>query len=210
MGNKEQPERSETSVNREDHRIESADVSPEPADAAAAGPETPAAPDEEVIDVDALMAAVDEANGRADDYWNTLLRTRAEMENLRKRCARELDQARKYAVERFATELLAVKDSLEMGVDAAGGETEAVKLREGTELTLKMLSRVMEKFNISGIDPQGQPFDAARHQAMTLQENSEVPPNTVVAVMQKGYALNERLLRPAMVIVSKAPEADAG
>ncbi|MBA2408873.1 MAG: nucleotide exchange factor GrpE [Gammaproteobacteria bacterium] len=206
MGNKQQPEPPATGVNGEDQRFDAADASPAPAETAA-GPETPAADDEEVIDIGALMAALDEANARADEYWNTLLRARAEMENLRKRSARELEQAHKYAVERFATELLAVKDSLEMGVDAAGGETEAVKLREGTELTLKMLGRVLEKFNISEIDPHGQAFDAARHQAMTLQENSELPPNTVVAVMQKGYTLNERLLRPAMVIVSKAPEA---
>jgi molecular chaperone GrpE len=104
---------------------------------------------------------------------------------------------------------LAVKDSLELGVDAASGKTDAEKLREGIELTLKMLVQVMEKFNIEEIDPKGAPFDPTRHQAMTMQENQELPPNTVVAVMQKGYALNERLLRPAMVIVSKAPEEGA-
>lgn len=204
MGDKEQPERSEHTVNGEDPRFEAAEVSSGHTGAAApeAGPET-----EEAVDIDALMAAVDEANARADEYWNTLLRTRAEMENLRKRSARELEQAHKYALERFASELLAVRDSLEMGVDAASGETDAAKLREGTELTLKMLGRAMENFNIEEIDPQGQPFDAERHQAMTMQENSELPPNTVVAVMQKGYALNDRLLRPAMVIVSRAPDA---
>jgi molecular chaperone GrpE len=160
---------------------------------------------EQRIDVTALQAELEAARARADDYWNKLVRTQAEMENLRKRSARELEQAHRYAVERFATELLAVKDSLEMGVDAASNEIESEKLREGTELTLRMLVRAMEKFNIEEINPQGQPFDPARHQAMTTQENSQLPPNTVVAVLQKGYAIGERLLRPAMVIVSKGP-----
>jgi molecular chaperone GrpE len=160
---------------------------------------------EQRTDVIALHAELEAARARADDYWNKLVRTQAEMENLRKRSARELEQAHRYAVERFATELLAVKDSLEMGVDAASNEIESEKLREGTELTLRMLVRAMEKFNIEEINPQGQPFDPARHQAMTTQENSQLPPNTVVAVLQKGYAIGERLLRPAMVIVSKGP-----
>jgi molecular chaperone GrpE len=160
---------------------------------------------EQRIDVTALQAELEAARARADDYWNKLVRTQAEMENLRKRSARELEQAHRYAVERFATELLAVKDSLEMGVDAASNEIEPEKLREGTELTLRMLVRAMEKFNIEEINPQGQPFDPARHQAMTTQENPQLPPNTVVAVLQKGYAIGERLLRPAMVIVSKGP-----
>jgi molecular chaperone GrpE len=160
---------------------------------------------EQRTDVTALQAELEAARARADDYWNKLVRTQAEMENLRKRSARELEQAHRYAVERFATELLAVKDSLEMGVDAASNEIEPEKLREGTELTLRMLVRAMEKFNIEEINPQDQPFDPARHQAMTTQENSQLPPNTVVAVLQKGYAIGERLLRPAMVIVSKGP-----
>lgn len=158
------------------------------------------------IDAAALRGELEDARAKADDYWNRLLRLQAEMENLRKRNARELEQAHKFAVERLATELLAVKDSLEMGVNAASGNTDAEKLREGTALTLKMLSQAMEKFKIEEIDPQGQPFDPARHQAMTTQENQELRANTVVTVMQKGYVLNERLLRPAMVIVSKAPE----
>lgn len=161
---------------------------------------------QQVADVAALQSELEEVRARADDYWNRLLRMQAEMENLRKRNARELEQAHKYAVERLAIELLAVKDSLELGVEAAGSETDIGKLREGTELTLRMLNKAMEKFNIEEIDPQRQPFDPVRHQAMTLQESRELPPNTVVSVMQKGYAIGERLLRPAMVIVSKAPE----
>jgi molecular chaperone GrpE len=182
---------------------------------AAADAETPNGADDEVlspaeleetVDVDALRAELEEARAKADDYWNRLLRAQAEMENLRRRSARELEQAHRFAVERLAAELLEVRDSLEMGVEAARSETDAEKLREGSQLTLKMLTQVMKKFNIEEIDPQGAPFDPERHQAMTMQENRQLPPNTVVAVMQKGYALNDRLLRPAMVIVSKAPE----
>lgn len=174
-------------------------------DAVAAGNARPE-DDQQVGDIDALQHELEAARAKADDYWNRLLRIQAEMENLRKRNARELKQAHKYAVERLATELLAVKDSLELGVDAAASETDIGKLREGTELTLRMLNKAMEKFNVEEINPQRQPFDPARHQAMTLQESRELPPNTVVSVVQKGYAIGERLLRPAMVIVSKAPE----
>jgi molecular chaperone GrpE len=194
MANKEQFE----------HIVDSA--TDEPVSAGQGAAQTVNSEVQQLVDVNALQTELEAARAKADDYWNKLVRAQAEMENLRKRSARELEQAHKYAVERFATELLAVKDSLEMGVDAAGGEIDAEKLREGTELTLRMLVRAMEKFNIEVIDPKGQPFDPARHQAMTMQENSELPPNTVVAVMQKGYAIGERLLRPAMVIVSKVPD----
>jgi molecular chaperone GrpE len=194
-------ERVEPFINAPTDEVEDTGVGPAQVGDALAADEA-----EQDIDVAALQAELEEARAKAEEHWNKLLRVQAEMENLRKRNARELEQARRFAVERFATELLAVKDSLEMGVDAAGGETEVAKLREGTELTLRMLSKVMEKFNIEEINPERQPFDPERHQAMTLQENSELPPNTVVTVMQKGYAIGERLLRPAMVIVSKAPD----
>lgn len=194
-------ERVEPFINAPTDEVEDTGVGPAQVGDALAADEA-----EQDIDVAALQAELEEARTKAEEHWNKLLRVQAEMENLRKRNARELEQARRFAVERFATELLAVKDSLEMGVDAAGGETEVAKLREGTELTLRMLSKVMEKFNIEEINPERQPFDPERHQAMTLQENSELPPNTVVTVMQKGYAIGERLLRPAMVIVSKAPD----
>lgn len=151
------------------------------------------------------VALLEDARSKADEHWNLVLRTQAELENLRKRTARDLENAHKYGLEKFATELLAVRDSLEMGVDAATQETDPVKLREGSELTLKMLSQAMEKFGVEQIDPQGAKFDPELHQAMSAQENAEVAPNTVIAVMQKGYTLSGRLIRPAMVMVSKAP-----
>lgn len=153
----------------------------------------------------ALLSQLEEVQAQAQENRDKLLRVQAEMDNLRKRTARDVDNARKYALEKFASELLAVRDSLEMGLDAARGETDVDKIREGTELTLKMLAQVMEKFGIQPVDPQGERFDPDRHQAMSMQENAELEPNTVMTVMQKGYLLNDRLLRPAMVIVSKAP-----
>ena len=111
----------------------------------------------------------------------------------------------KYAIEKFVTELLPVKDSMEMGLGNSTDQATAEKLHEGMDLTLKMLVKVMEKFNIEEVDPQGKPFNPELHQAMTMQQSSELEPNTVASVMQKGYTLNGRLLRPAMVIVSKRP-----
>ena len=168
--------------------------------------DTATGPEPEVgeSDVEALTQALEEARAKADENWELALRTKAEMDNLRKRTERELENAHKYALEKFAGELLAVRDSLEMGVQAAG-DAEAQQLKEGSELTLKMLTQVMEKFGIEMVDPAGEKFDPERHQAMSMQEAADVEPNTVVAVMQKGYTLNDRLLRPAMVMVSKAP-----
>ena len=115
----------------------------------------------------------------------------------------DIEKAHKYGLEKFADELLPVIDSLELGLAAATEEVSADKLLEGTELTLKMLKGVMERFGINAVDPTGESFNPELHQAMTMQESAEYGPNTVIAVMQKGYTLNERLIRPAMVIVSK-------
>lgn len=132
------------------------------------------------------------------------LRARAELDNLRKRSSRELENAHKYALDRFAQELLPVRDSLELGL-ASARQTEpmdAEKLVEGSELTLKMLTAAMEKFGIHEVVPEGEKFNPDLHQAMATQQVEGVVPGTVVTVYQKGYTLNERLLRPAMVIVA--------
>lgn len=152
-----------------------------------------------------LHLMLEDARNKADEHWNQLLRVQAEMENLRRRAERDVESAHKYALEKFAAALLPVKDSLEMGLSAAsGGEGEVLtRLKEGTELTLKMLVSALEKFGIKEVDPVGQPFNPDMHQAMTMQPSADHPANTVLAVMQKGYTLNERLLRPAMVVVSK-------
>jgi len=152
-----------------------------------------------------LTVLLEDARAKADENWDQLLRTRAEMENLKRRQAMELEKAHKFALDGFVRELLAVRDSLELGHDAALDEdADIAKLREGTELTLKLLTDVMGKFGVEQIDPQGEPFNPEYHQAMTMQPKEDLPPNTVVTVVQKGYLLNGRLVRPAMVIVSAA------
>ncbi len=154
-------------------------------------------------DIDALKAQLDEANQKAEQHWDAVLRTRAEMDNLRKRQSRELENAHKYALDKIAIELLPVRDTLEMGVAAAAEEADLTKIAEGTELTLKMLTQALEKFHIAEVDPVGQKFDPDLHQAISMQEGTDQPANTVLSVMQKGYTLNDRLLRPAMVIIAK-------
>jgi molecular chaperone GrpE len=161
-------------------------------------------PVEAAATAEELQLMLEDARNKADDNWNQLLRAKAEQENLARRHERELENAHKFALERFATDILAVRDSMELGLQAANNEGADVdSLRQGTELTLKLLSDVMEKFKIVQIDPDGEPFNPEFHQAMSTQPRDDVPPNTVIAVMQKGYILNERLIRPAMVMVSQ-------
>lgn len=153
---------------------------------------------------------LEEARAKADENWDQLLRVRAEMENLKRRQANELEKAHKFALEGFVRELLQVRDSLELGHDAVQQDKGAdiAKIREGAELTLKLFADVMGKFGIERIDPQGEPFDPAYHQAMTMQPTADAAPNTVVTVIQKGYLLNGRLMRPATVIVAAAPASE--
>ncbi len=151
-----------------------------------------------------LQLMLEDARSKVDEHWNQVLRARAELENLQRRHERELENAHKFALERFASDILAVRDSMELGLDATNNEGADVNsLREGTKLTLKLLTDVMEKFQIAQIDPDGEPFNPEFHQAMSIQPRDDVPPNTVIAVMQKGYTLNGRLIRPAMVMVSQ-------
>lgn len=154
-----------------------------------------------------LEQALENAENTVRDQKDSVLRARADMENARKRAEAEIDKARKFALERFAGELLTVVDNLERALQVADASNEAVKpLIEGVELTHKSFISTIEKFGIQVIDPQGESFNPELHQAMSMQESAEVEPNSVIAVMQKGYQLNGRLLRPAMVMVSRAPE----
>jgi len=156
---------------------------------------------------DELGQLLQQAETKAQENWDKLLRVQAEMENVRRRAERDVENAHKYALEKFAAELLPVKDSLELGAAAAQQEdADLAKLREGTELTLKLLDDALGKFGINVVDPLEQPFNPEFHQAMSMIEAPDKQPNSVVAVMQKGYTLNERLLRPAMVVVAKTPE----
>ena len=156
-------------------------------------------------ELDQLRQALEAAEAKAAEHWDRVLRLQAEQENQRKRSQRELENAHKYGIEKFVAELLPVKDSLEMGLNASAESSgEVDKIREGVELTLKMLADVFEKFGIEAVNPEGEKFNPEHHQAMSMQENNDVEPNTVIGVMQKGYLLNDRLVRPAMVMVSKA------
>ena len=154
--------------------------------------------------VEAGLAA---AEAKAQENWNSYLRLAAEFDNFRKRSEREIDNARKFAVERFAQELLAVGDALEAGIRAGATGAEKV-LVEGAEATLRQLHKAFEKAGIKAIEPLSLPFDPEWHEAMVAQESAEVAPDTVMTVVQKGYSLNGRLLRPARVIVSKAPSGN--
>ncbi len=176
--------------------------------AAAAGMEPDAQAGDEELDLSAALAA---AEARAEENWNQFLRARAEMENLKRRAEKDVAAARQASLEKLAGELLAVKDSLEMGLQAAGEEgADVAKLAEGSELTLRMFNQALEKFSIEELNPEGERFDPAAHEAMAAQEADDVEPNTVLTVVQKGYRIGDRLLRPAMVIVSKAaPESGA-
>ncbi len=154
-----------------------------------------------------LLITLQDAQAKADQHWNQLLLARAETENVRRRAERDVESAHKYALEKFVRELLPVKDSLELGLAAAEGEqADLSKLREGMELTLKVFGSALEKFGVKAIEPQRDKFNPDLHQAMAMQETSDVEPNTVLTVYQKGYTLNDRLLRPAMVVVSRAAE----
>jgi molecular chaperone GrpE len=154
------------------------------------------------------VAAPTEALARAEataaDNWNRYLRAVADLDNLRKRTARDVEAARRAGVERLATELLGALDSLEMGLEAAGAAS-VENLVAGKEATLRQIRAAFEKFSIEAIDPAGQPFDPQLHEAMSMQPSAEVRPGCVLAVLQKGYRISDRLLRPARVIVAGEP-----
>jgi len=140
------------------------------------------------------------AERKAQEHYDAWMYAKAESENIRRRAAEDVSKAQKFAVERFSNEVLAVRDSLEAGLAVETATVESFK--SGMELTLKQLTSVFEKFNITEINPVGEKLDPHKHQAISMVE-SELPANTVVSVMQKGYALNDRILRPALVLVSQ-------
>ncbi|RLA35797.1 MAG: nucleotide exchange factor GrpE [Gammaproteobacteria bacterium] len=190
--------------------VESTETTKDESDAAQAAEATPEsgsdAGDDPATRLTALEAELEQARREAEEQQEQLLRTRADMDNLRKRTARDLENAHKFSLERFAMELLPVRDSLELGLDAANADgADVTKLREGSELTLKMLTTALEKSGIVEVVPEGEKFNPDLHQAMATQPSSEVDPGQVMTVYQKGYTLNDRLLRPALVIVSAAP-----
>jgi molecular chaperone GrpE len=153
-------------------------------------------------DAGELQAALAAAETRALESRDMYMRALAEIENVRKRAARDVEQAHKYAVDRFANDLVGVKDSLELGL-IAGASPET--LLAGTEATLKLLSKAFEKAGVIELDPLGEPFNPELHEAMAMQPSAEHVPDSIMQVVQKGYQLNGRLLRPARVIVARTP-----
>jgi len=173
----------------------------------------------EEVSLEELQKQLKQAQKKAEQNWDKAVRSQAEMENLKRRTQKDLENAHKYGLEKFAKELLSVIDSLELGIQASTSDLpEVVALKEGSELTIKQFETVFAKFNIEALEPIGQAFNPELHQAMTMQPSADVEPNTVINVFQKGYILNGRLIRPAMVVVSQAakpvddsdkPEADS-
>ncbi|MBD0788451.1 nucleotide exchange factor GrpE [Vibrio sp. Y2-5] len=160
--------------------------------------------DEQEAKIAQLEAALLSTEQRLKDQQDSVLRAKAEVENMRRRSEQEIDKARKFALNRFAEELLPVIDNLERAIQAADMENEAIKpVVEGVELTHKTFIGVIEKFGLKEINPEGEAFNPEFHQAMSIQESPDHESNTVMFVMQKGYELNGRVVRPAMVMVAK-------
>ncbi|MDQ7073301.1 MAG: nucleotide exchange factor GrpE [Gammaproteobacteria bacterium] len=162
-------------------------------------------PEAEVETNEDPAALLEDARNKADEHWNELLRARADMENLRRRQARDLENAHKHALDKFVTELLPIYDSMELGLNAAKGEDASIEaVREGLEMTMKMFLSSIAKFGLEQVNPaEGDDFDPELHQAMGMAPAEGVEPNKILNVAQKGFLFNGRLLRPAMVMVSQ-------
>ncbi|GAB2988891.1 nucleotide exchange factor GrpE [Psychrosphaera aestuarii] len=160
--------------------------------------------DDQIAKLEAELAA---ANAQIDAQKESVVRAAADVENIRRRAAQDVEKAHKFALEKFVNELLPVLDNMERAIEFSDKENETLKpVLEGVELTQKSFVDAVAKFGVEIVDPQGQKFNAEFHQAMAMQPSADVEPNTVIAVMQKGFTLNGRLLRPAMVMVSKAAD----
>ena len=159
-------------------------------------------------ELSALQQQLSAAEAAAQEEKDRALRIAAEMENLRRRAAQDVEKAHKFALEKFTGELLPVIDSLERALELADRNNETLKpMMEGVELTLRAMLTTVGKFGVEQVNPMGDAFDPNRHQAISMVENGNVAPNSVIAVMQKGYELNGRVIRPAMVMVARAPSA---
>jgi molecular chaperone GrpE len=156
----------------------------------------------QLVEMERLKSELVAAEERAKTHWDQYMRAVAEMDNMRKRAAKDLEGTRQFAVEKFAQDLIGVKDSLELAL-ANAGKADVASLVEGQSATLRLLAKAFEKAQIEEVNPEGQQFNPELHEAMMAQP-SDAPPNTVLAVIQRGYTLNGRLLRPARVVVSSA------
>lgn len=167
--------------------------------------------DAPVLDNAQLGLALQDAEAKADEYWNQLLLAKADLSNAQRRAERDVQNAHKFGVEKLVQALLPIKDSLDMGLTAAHEQgADITKVVEGIEITAQMFAQALEKMGVEELNPQGEKFDPEFHQAMTMQDEADVAPNTVLTVFQKGYKLSGRLMRPAMVVVSSAASGSAG
>ncbi|MCL6415445.1 nucleotide exchange factor GrpE [Aestuariirhabdus sp. Z084] len=158
--------------------------------------------------INSLKAELEAAQEEVAKVSEQALRAQADAQNVKRRAEQDVEKAHKFALEKFSADLLPVIDSLERAVDSANAEDEAQKaMVEGMQMTLKMFQDALGKYNLVALDPVGEPFDPQFHEAMSMQENADVEPGTVIAAFQKGYTLNGRLVRPAMVVVSKASQS---
>ena len=197
----------ENEVVQEEENIESTEQEVEAKAKEIQGEDSPEAAEAEnqqaELDVETLQALLEKEKEQSQANRDAALRAQAEMENLRKRTTRDIENAHKYALEKFVNELLPILDSMTLGMNAAESAENVDELREGMDLTLKMFISALEKFGVQTIDPQGEKFNPEQHEAISMQEIEGTESNTVVSVMQKGYELNGRLVRPAMVVVAK-------
>jgi molecular chaperone GrpE len=156
-------------------------------------------------EISQLRGELDAVREQLVQQRELVLRAAAELDNIRKRAARDVEQAHRYALEKFVQEVLPAVDGLEMAV-ATSAKADAASLASGQQATLKLLQKALERFAVITLDPQGEPFDPARHEAMAMQDSPTAEPHSVLQVVQRGYELNGRLLRPARVIVARGPE----
>ena len=181
-------------------------VNDEQADAVEASAEAPAeegAAADESMDAEQLAKELAAAVAEVESLKDQMLRTHAEAQNVRRRAEQDVEKAHKCGVERFANEMLPIVDSLERAIEAFGDDEALQPMREGVEMTMKMFLSGLEKFKMEQVNPLGETFDPALHQAMSMVDARDAEPNSVIAVMQKGYTLHGRLVRPAMVVVAK-------
>jgi molecular chaperone GrpE len=165
--------------------------------------------DQEAPSIESLQTRIEELSTELAQTKEQVLRAHADAQNARRRAEQDVEKAHKFGVERFVNDILPVADNLERTIDASKSETADLStLVEGAELTLKSLLDGLNRHKVEQVNPEGEPFDPQLHQAMTAQEQADVEPNTVLNVFQRGYTLHGRLVRPAMVVVSKAPAGD--
>ena len=194
------PQQSDTDIEIDDEHS----LATEPMEEASLEDVVPEAAEESDEEQENIEQQLEKAQETIKDYWDQMMRLRAEIENNRKRAERDIENAHKYALKNFIENLLPIIDSMEMGQNAAVADNATLEsIREGSALTMNMFVQVLEKNGLQQIDPLGEKFDPEKHQAISMIEAEGADSNSVIEVMQKGFMLNERLVRPAMVVVAK-------